>query len=448
MLRYAIPDYRLPPEVLERELKLLEKLGINFRMNHRFGSDTAIDELKAEGFNAILIAAGTSVSKPLPIENSDLEGILPGLEFLRSIKISQEPRPDGQVVVIGGGNVAIDAAMTAVRLGAQEVNLVCLEARNEMPAHEWEIAQAEEESIGIHTSWGPRRFTSQNGRVSGVELKKCTRVFDEQGRFDPQYDDTETQSMPADWVIVTIGQEIDGKLFSDVEGLRRSSRGTIEAGDDFAVGIDGVFAAGDIVRGPSSVVDAMADGRRVAEVIDKYLGGKGLPDISPPVGELDDPRLDSSSDDFQCHRQMAETADPETRKSGFGLLEGTFQEKAARLEARRCLQCHLRQMITPVTLPPEPWLPLSQEAVESVPGTEGVFQLLDAEKKVIRISGTANMHDSLAECLENPGEAKYFIYEEHPMYTQRESQLIQQYLQEHGELPGGGAGADDLDDLF
>lgn len=448
MLRHAIPDYRLPPEVLDREMEVLRKLEINFHMDHRIGRDSGIDELKARGFDAILFAVGTPVSKALSVENSDLEGIYPGLEFLKSAKLSQEPRLDGQVVVIGGGNVAIDAAMTACRLGARQVHLVCLESRADMPAHEWEIAQAEEEGIQICPSWGPKGFTSQNGRVSGVELMRCTRVFDEQGRFSPQYDEKETHHIPADFVVITIGQEVDQELFGHVEGLQRGPGGTLKVGDDFAIGSEGWFAAGDVVRGPSSVVEAMADGRRVAEAIDRYLGGKGLAEVIPDLTGFDNPRLDSSSDAVRRPRQSARAADPERRKSGFGLLEETFQEQAARLEAQRCLQCHLRQMITPVILPPEPWLPLNREAVKSVPETEGVFQLLNTEKKVIRIAGTADLRQSLTECLENPGDARYFCWEEDPLFTKRESELIQRYLQAHGELPGGGAGGDDLDDLF
>lgn len=448
MLRYGIPDYRLPREILERELEVLSGLGINFRMNHRIGDEFGIPELKSLGFNAILAAAGTPVSKTLSIENSDLDGIYPGLEFLKSAKLLRKPRLDGQIVVIGGGNVAIDAAMTALRLGAQNVQLVCLESRDNMPAHDWEVAQAEEEGVEIHPSWGPKRFISQNGRVSGVELKKCTSVFDKQGRFDPQFKENETYNVSADFIIVAIGQEVDRKLFHRIEGFQYSPDGTLKVDDNFAVDIEGVFAAGDIVQGPSSVVEAIADGRHAAEAIDKYVGGNGIAEIIPGLTGLDNPRLDSSKESIQRSRQTVKTADPEMRKSGFTLIEETYGKQTVRLEAQRCLQCNLRQLITPVILPPEPWQSFDKETVESVPEREGVFQLLDAEKKVIQISGTANLLQDLMKCLGDPGNAKYFIWEEDPMYTKRESELIQQYLQKHGELPGGGIGDDDLDDLF
>jgi formate dehydrogenase beta subunit len=447
MLRYAIPDYRLPPEILEREIQLLERAGIQFQLSRRLGDKLNIDALRSQGFDAIILAVGTPVSKALQIEGADLEGIYRGLEFLRSAKQHREPKLSGKVVVIGGGNVAIDAAMTALRLGADDVNLVCLESRNEMPAHEWEIEQAESEGVIIHDSWGPERFHSKDGRVSGVDLKKCTRVFDEQGRFDPQYDTSVTHYLPADHVIVTIGQDVDRSLFESTTGLEKGRGGILKVDENFATSLDGVFAAGDVVRGPSSVVEAIADGRTLADAVDKYFGGSGVPEIILDIPDLDNPRLDGTPDSVKRKRQKGVTADPSQRKSGFDLLEMTYDSEMAKMEAERCLACHLRLQITPVVLPPDLWLPLNSDSVESIPEAEGVFQLLNGEKKIIRISGTSNVRQSLLECLDTPGDATFFLWEEDPMYTKRESELIQQYLQEHGEMPGGGGG-DDLDDLF
>ncbi|MFH1373326.1 MAG: FAD-dependent oxidoreductase [bacterium] len=446
MLRHGIPDYRLPVEVLKREMAVLETLGVDIRTGHQFDSEQWPEELKSRGFDAILVATGASESKPLSIENSDLEGIYLGLEFLKSAKLSRKPELNGPAVVIGGGNVAIDAAMTAVRLGADPVHLLCLESRNEMPAHDWEISQAEQEGVTIHPSWGPKRFTSQQGRLTGVEFRKCTSVFDTRGRFDPQYDEGTTKQVPADSVIVAIGQQVASKLLRHVEGASKGPGNTLKVDGDFTFGLEGVFAAGDVTRGPSSVVDAIADGRQVANVIDKYLGGNGLADSDCATAH-DIPEPDISDDMFHQPRHSGALADPNQRKSGFDLIQRTLSEQEAKSEAQRCLQCYLRQEITPVVLPPERRQPLNDEAVNAVPETEGVFQLLNDDNKVIRIAGTANLRQSLQECLENPGNACWFIWEEDPMFTKRESELIQQYLQEHGELPGGG-GDDDLDDLF
>ncbi len=447
MLRHAIPDYRLPPEVLNRDLQILKDIGIVFQMNRPFGNGLNIDSLKEQGFNAILLAVGTSKSKILPIANADVDGIYSGLEFLQSAKQQGEPTLSGKVVIIGGGNVAIDAAMTAIRLGAADVHLVCLESREEMPAHEWEISQAVEEGITIYPSWGPQRFTAVADKVSGVDLIRCTRVFDDAGRFTPQFNKSETKHLDAESVIVTIGQEVEKNMFAETTGLNRGPGGTIKA-DDYSTGTAGVFAAGDAVRGPSSVIDALAEGRRAAVGIDKYLGGNGLYDNAPQLDKLDVPQLSSDALSLRFPRHKSVAADPRQRTSSFTLIEQTLDEKSARAEARRCLECHLRQLITPVTLPPDKWHSLNQEEIDQVPATEGVFQLLDAEKKILRISGTQNLQQDLQDCLNDPGAAEYFIYEEDPMYTKRESELIQQYLQEHGEMPGGAGGDDDLDDLF
>ncbi len=447
MLRQGIPDYRLPPEVLDRELKSLIKLGIQFRLNYPFGNRNDLAELKSLGFDAVLLSVGTSVSKTLPIENAGLAGIHAGLDFLKSAKLSNEPRLTGEVIVIGGGNVAIDAAMTALRLGAGSVALACLESRDEMPAHDWEIRQAEEEGVKIHPSWGPVRFTGDDKQVSGVDFNRCTAVFDKQGRFAPQFDETETLNLPASTVIVTIGQQVDPHFLDAIGGRDINPRGVIEVDEHTPPGLDGFFAAGDAIAGPTSVINAIADGRQAADVIDRYLGGQGIGDILPEFNGVDDPVLDSAIEVFQLPRQPVITGNPDVRKTNFTLIEETLTEQAARMEARRCLQCHLRQLITPVVLPPEAWLPLDEEAVETVPDVEGVFQLLDAEKKTIRISGTVNLRQDLAACRQNPGEARFFMWEQDPMFTKRESELIQQYLQKHGEMPGGGGG-DDLDDLF
>jgi hypothetical protein len=203
-----------------------------------------------------------------------------------------------------------------------------------------------------------------------------------------------------------------------------------------------------MVRGPSSVIDAIAEGKSAADIIDKYLGGNGLGDPDAISKKFDRLAVDASIDEFRHERYSAVIADAEKRKRGFGLIQETMTESVAKSEAVRCLQCNIRQSLGQVVLPPEAWRPLNEESVDAVPDVEGVFQLLNAEKKVIRITGSANIQDSLKECLENPGEAVWFIWEEDPMYTKREGELIQQYLQEYGEMPGGGGGDDDLDDLF
>jgi NADPH-dependent glutamate synthase beta subunit-like oxidoreductase len=447
MLRHGIPAYRLPDEILDRELQILKDIGISFKMNHPVGADFGIPEMKSAGYDAILTAVGTSASKMINIEKTDLDGIYPALDFLKSARFSGEPKLSGNVVVIGGGNVAIDAAMTALRLGAEDVKLVCLESREEMPAHHWEIEQAEEEGIEIINSWGPNRFEADNGHVSQVEFKKCVRVFDERSRFDPKYNENETNKIAADHVILAIGQEAEGDVIRYIKESQNDAGAFLQVDDNYATGVEGVFAAGDVVKGPSSVVEAVAAGRKSAEAIDRYLGGSGSIGIAEKNKEIDKPELGTIPDTVQRSRQSGTVVAPDIRTKGFCLIEETLEENIAKLEAGRCLQCHLRQQIATVFLPPEKWLPFNQENVETISENEGVFQLLDGDKKILKISGTSNLRQGLLESLGNPGEARYFLWEEDPMYTKRESELIQQYLQEHGEMPGAGAD-DDLDDLF
>lgn len=448
MLRYGIPDYRLPREVLDRELKPLTSLGVNFHLKYNLDNEPWLEHLKSRDFDAILVAVGVSAGRNLSIENSHLTGIYQALEFLKSAKTSQTPHLEGQVAIIGGGNVAIDAAMTALRLGANSATMICLESRDSMPAHHWEIAQAEEEGVEVLASWGPEKFTSDNGLVSGIELKRCTRVFDAEGIFHPQYDETQIKHVTANSVIVAIGQSVDLGFASGEPGLTKSAENTLKINNDMSVGVDGVFAAGDVTHGPSSIVDAIADGRRAAEKIDLYLGGNGIVPAEYVSTGNNFPKASIPIDLFSSRRQDGGSADPQERKLGFAALQQTLTEQQARSEASRCLQCFLRQQITPVVLPPEQWQPFNDDSIASVPECEGVLQLLNADKKVISISGTPNLRQRLQECLENAGEAKWFTWEQDPMFTQRESELIQQYLQKYGELPKSGTGDDDLDDLF
>jgi hypothetical protein len=212
--------------------------------------------------------------------------------------------------------------------------------------------------------------------------------------------------------------------------------------------MDRVFAGGDVVSGPASVIEAIAVGRRAASEIDKALGGDGdidesLLDDAPPIEQL------GRIEDFgKMDRATMPAPGPTERARSFMVIEDGFTEDGARYEARRCLACNLRLLIEKSDFPPREngALELTAETVATIPESEGVFQLLDVEKKVLSIRGVSNLKDALMEAVDDDGEARFFVYEEETMYTKRESELIQQYLQEHGELPGGGE--DELDDLF
>jgi len=190
MLRYGIPDYRLPEDVLDKEIDRILGVGIVLRTSQRLGENLDPARLKEEGFDAVFVAVGAQLSKKIPLVGSDLEDALWGLDFLTRVGEGEQVSTRKNVFVIGGGSVAVDVALTALRTGARKVIMACLESREEMPAHPWEIEMAEEEGIEILNSWGPHRITGSNGAVTGIELVQCISVFDEEGNFSPEFNDT------------------------------------------------------------------------------------------------------------------------------------------------------------------------------------------------------------------------------------------------------------------
>lgn len=344
-------------------------------------------------------------------------------------------------MVIGGGNVALDVALTALRLGAKEVQLACLECREEMPAHEWEVEEVIEEGVVLNLSWGPRRVLG-DGRVTGVQLVRCGSVFDEEGRFTPCYDESVTSTIGTDMVILAIGQASDPSSLDS--HLQTTKAGAISVDAKSQTSLPGVFAGGEVVSGPASVIEAIASGQQAAISIDRYLGGEGVLE-EPSLEVTKEPWLGREEGFADRHRVQMSRLPLERRIRGFEQIELGFDEAQAREEASRCLRCDLRLEISPVTLPPERWLPFDADNVEAVPEIEGVFQLLDEEKKVIYIKGTTKLRQDLEEQLLTRERARYFTYEEDPMYTKRESELLQKFLGQHGRLPEGN---DELEDLF
>ncbi|MFQ6123972.1 MAG: FAD-dependent oxidoreductase [Candidatus Heimdallarchaeota archaeon] len=446
MMRLGIPEYRLPREILREELGHILNVGVALKTDTIFGKHVTLDELKSQGYAAIFLAIGAQQPKRLQLEGIELEGVLWGLELLKHVNLGQEVKVEDRVLVIGGGGVAIDAGLTALRLGAKEVQLACLESREEMPAHEWEIQEALEEQITLNCSWGPKRILGTNGKVSGVELIQCTSVFDEDGKFNPSFDETITKSIEADMVIMAIGQIPDLSPFGTESPIRLTPEGLIPVDEEAMVtDAPGIFAGGEATKGPLSVVEAIEMGKKAARSIDKYLGGTG--EIDEPLIELValDPWLGRDESFFDKPRIPMPRLPLPDRLCSFSEIELGFNESMAVDEANRCLRCDFRLQISPVILPPEKWLAFSVGNVQAVPETEGVFQLLNEEKQIIHIKGTPNLRQALEEQLNTNEKARYFIYEEDPMYTKRESELLQRYLQEFGRLPEG---EEELEDLF
>ncbi len=447
MLRVGIPEYRFPAALLDRDIEEIKSVGVEIKCDAQITA-ADLEKLEAE-FDAVFVAAGAHNAKKIKLPGSDLPGVLWGVEFLRESALGKHAADifkGKKVTVVGGGNVAVDSARVALRMGAADISVVSLEKEDELPAYEWEISEAREEGISFLTGWGPMEITGKEGGIASLKCKRCTRVFDEAGRFAPTYDEKETNEIPTAAVILSIGQEPSSEPFAAL-GLRGNR--TIDVDKERLAAKKGkFFAGGDIVSGPASVIEAIAAGRKAAIEIDRLLGGDG--DIDEELVEREplNHYLGQVENFAKLDRSQPAIRDISERKVSFCAVEETFTKETAAAEALRCLACDLRLEIEKVIFPPhvESLFELAAEAIAGLPAEEGVYRLLDKEKKIIAIKGVMNLKDALFEVLENNKKASFFIYEKEPMFTKRESELIQQYLQEHGELPGGGD--DDLDDLF
>ena len=339
MLYCGIPRYRLPKDILDYEVELIKRKGVKIVLNCTIGKNKTFSELKKEN-EAVFISAGAHVSRKLGIGGEDKKGVVYGVEFLRqAVHEKDRPQVKGNIVVIGGGNVAVDVARTALRLGAQRVELVSLEQRNEMPAYKDEIKATLEEGIVIRNGWGPKQILG-NGSVNGLELKQCISVFDTNGKFKPSYNENNTISIDSDQVIVSIGQMVDSDLTNhigiDIErGCFKVNPVTLETS------VEGIFAGGDNASGPGSVIEAVASGKRAAESIGRYLNNEDLlPDrfehsLKPFPEEL----LPTAKRVAKKNRASANELTVDKRINNFNEIEYPISEEDAIEEAERCLNC-------------------------------------------------------------------------------------------------------------
>ncbi len=450
MLRYGIPRYRLPIDILEKDISRILDSGVEIKTNTTVGKDRPIDSLR-NSVDAVFLSTGLSQSKSIPVTGNDLEDIKYGIEFLNSIaknKIDTDYFKSKSIIIIGGGNVAIDAARTAIRLSADKVTIVCLEQKKEMPAYKWEIKEAEEEGIQIINGWGISDIghLTIDKNIYDIKLKKCISVFNNEGSFKPEYDESVTDHIEGNEIIVCVGQEADLKSMDDNIKQTVFSNGLISINQDtFETSIKGIFAGGDIVSGPASVIDAVGHGRKAARSIDKFLGGDGNIDFDKDLHKNFEMHIGREEGFCMLKREDVNYIDTETRKFNFNPFELTYENDTAIKEASRCLRCDLRLNLRHNPFPPEKYLKFDLNFINLVPSEEGVIQLLDDKKEVYQIKGSENMKETLLEKLNNDEKAHYFMYESDAMFTKRESELLQQYLQKHGKLPDAG---DDLDDLF
>jgi NADH-quinone oxidoreductase subunit F len=345
MLAVGIPDYRLPREVLNNEIKSITELGVEIKCNMALGKEITVQKLFSEGYSAILVATGAHKGQKLNIAGEDAQDVLDGVTFLRDVNLNNTMKVEGKVVVIGGGNVAIDTARAALRLGAKDVSILYRRERSDMPAYSEEIDEAETEGVAIHTLVAPKSIVVKDGKVTGVE---CARMslgnFDKGGRRTPQAIPGSDFVVDADLIIAAIGQTPDLSWMNG-DGVKADKAGTVEVNmKSLATGAEGVFAAGDNVRGPATVVEAVGDGKTAAMAIDEYLGGDGL---APNAYRDELVNMVVTYDEAQYQRELGRQAMQHLplskRDRNFNEVVLGYDNKAAVEEAKRCLHCYLRQ---------------------------------------------------------------------------------------------------------
>ncbi|MBP8645250.1 MAG: FAD-dependent oxidoreductase [Syntrophobacteraceae bacterium] len=343
MLRVGIPDYRLPPEVLEKEVRYITRLGVDIQYNRKLGKDMTLDGLEAQGYKAVYLAIGAHASLKLNIPGEDAEGVLTGVDFLRKVNLGEPPNIKGQrVVIVGGGDVAIDAARCALRLGAKKVSIFYRRSRQEMPARENEIEEALAEGVEIQYLTAPQQVLTRDGKMIGIQ---CIRMElgapDSSGRRRPIPVPGSEFTCEAEILIPAIGQTPDSTFLVESEGVKLTRWGTIEADEiTFATSRPGVFAGGDAQTGPWVAIGAVAAGREAAISISRYLKGEDLRAGREPKGKVSQENFRPIPEDVETSpRAEMPTISMSKRKASFAEVELGLTEEQALAEARKCLNC-------------------------------------------------------------------------------------------------------------
>ena len=357
MLYTGVPGYRLPRELIRAEVAVIQSLGVEIRCNTQVGRDISFGDLRRD-FAAVIIACGAKRSRALPIPNADAIGVMGGVDFLRDVSLGKEVSLGQRVIVIGGGNVAYDVARTVLRqeeydvsrtaariAGVRQVNLVCLESLEEMPADTVEILEGQEEGVTRHNSWGPREVLveERNGQkfVRGVKFARCTQVYDENKRFAPKFDESVTTTIESDTVLLSVGQSADLSFIdAQQDGIEmRSPQQIVNDPATCATSAPGIFIAGDIAYGPRLMIHAIASGKQAARSVYRYLRGK---EIAPEEVQFHRP-IDHYHREKHYERRSRlhiPTHSAEERlRSPSALVEIGYNEGQARSEAGRCLDC-------------------------------------------------------------------------------------------------------------
>ena len=341
MLRYGIPQYRLPKEVLDKEIAIIEKLGVKMINGVKLGKDFTVASLKAQN-DAVIVAVGAWKSSSMRTPGEELNGIYGGIDFLRAVALKQEINIGDKVVICGGGNTAMDACRTAVRLGAKEVYCVYRRTRNEMPAEDIEITEAEEEGVQFKFLTNPISFNGKDGKVKSVTLQLMELGEpDASGRRRPVAIEGKTEELDVDSVIIAIGQKL---VNEDVSELKLTDRGNIEADiDTFKTNIEGVFAIGDATnRGASIAIEAIGEANRCALSIDAYLNGEDIETRVPYISRSDEEIIDFQSKE-KCPARKPKVLPAAERKNNFDEVCLGYTEEDAKAEASRCLECGCKE---------------------------------------------------------------------------------------------------------
>ena len=374
MMHLGIPEYRLPRDVLQAQIREILDMGPELKLNMRLGRDFSLEDLKRQGYKSVLMAFGLHRSRDLNLSGHELDGVVKGIDFLLNVNLGYRFEVGKRVVVIGGGNVAIDVARSAMReqqkmaseglpneltssemdvamkefmdvsraalrMGAREVLLVCLESRAEMPAAQEEIEEGLLEGIKLAPSLGPKQFVGKDGKLTGLEVIKCLSVFDKNKRFNPKFAEGTEFVIPCDTVILAIGQSSDTSFLKPADGIEMTRQGTLKINPDtLMTTAPGIFAAGDIAFGPRLIINAVADGKKAAVEIDKYLRGSAWKPKAKyvQITVLDHHKMAAHYDEYS---RLPVPALPIDRRTGVAEVETGFTEQQARAEASRCLKC-------------------------------------------------------------------------------------------------------------
>ncbi len=344
MLTLGIPSYRLEKNVLEAEIDVIRDMGVTFKTGVEIGKDISIQELRNQGFNAFFVAIGAQSGRKLGLEGESAEQVISGVEFLRKINLAEKTTVNGKVVVIGGGNVAIDVARSSVRLdNVIQTDQYCLESRENMPAHKEEVEEALGEGIAIHNSWGPTKIITKEGKVTGIEFKRCISTFDSEGRFSPQFDESDRRTVECDYVLLSVGQTFEYADLFQGELVNLTKRNTIEVHPiTLQSSKDDIFSGGDVASGPKLAIDAIAAGKEAAVSIHRFVqNGQSLlfGRDNHSYKMLDKDNLEDIIDYDGTERQRTQHIDGNVSKTTFKDLRGVLTEEQIQKETERCLGC-------------------------------------------------------------------------------------------------------------